>query len=80
MIKIEPRKGVCHLCARQNDLVAFVATYDAEDTLWVVNIRGDVILRWTSCRKISTEWATNRRFLVAQGEPSDLSIVGISVP
>ncbi len=71
-----PLKGMWRSCERRNDLLALVTRYEEEDTLWVVNIQGEVVLRWTSCQTIAVTWAENRRFLVAT---SDLSITGLSV-
>ena len=54
---------------RYGEFVAIVTRFDEEDTLWVITVGGQIVLRWSACQKIErVSWARNRPFLVATAE------------
>jgi hypothetical protein len=65
--------GDCHECIRQNDKVAFVTRYNGQDTLWVYNIRGENILKWSTRQRISINWVKNKSALIVNFPHSAMS-------
>jgi len=62
-------KGEWLLPTRYGEFVAIVTRFDEEDTLWVITVGGQIVLRWSACQRIEKVfWARNRPFLVVTAE------------